>query len=70
MALRSDGSNDYVLSDHTMKRWKERLVYESRINEQARFHNNLTDITELAKDIKLIRFEDPKARQRVVSSNT
>ena len=38
------------------------LVYESRINEQERDYQKLTDITELAKDIKIIQFDNPKTR--------
>ena len=38
------------------------LVYESRVNEQERDYQKLTDITELATDIKLIKFDAPKTR--------
>ena len=62
LALRLDGSKDYVLSDHTINKSIDGLVYESRINEQERDYQKLTDITELATDIKLIKFDAPKTR--------
>ena len=62
LALRLDGSKDYVLSDHTINKLIDGLVYESRVNEQERDYQKLTDITELATDIKLIKFDAPKTR--------
>ena len=70
LALRLDGSKDYVLSDHTINKLIDGLVYESRINEQERDYQKLTDITELATDIKLIKFDAPKTRPAGGSSNT
>ena len=62
LAFRLDGSKDYVLSDHTINKLMDGLVYESRVNEEERDYQKLTDITELASDIKLIKFDEPKSR--------
>ena len=61
-ALRLDNNKDDILNDHTINKSIEGLVYESRINDQERDYQKLTDITEVAKDMKLIQFDDPRTR--------
>ena len=45
-SLRLDNNKDYVLSDHTINKLMDGLVYESRIDEQERDYQKLTDISD------------------------